>query len=536
MDPMEPTLPVTGGWPSVEHGKLLMDLSGQTLGEFHLIRRLGEGGMGQVYLAEQQSLSRCVAVKVMRPGTGDEVSFRRFKAEAEVIARITHPNIVQVYAFGETAGLHYMALELVEGLNLREYLSKKGPPDVPLALSIMRQVAAALQRAAELGIVHRDIKPENILLTRRGEVKVADFGLSRTLGEGTPPLNLTQPGMTLGTPLYMSPEQIQGLAVDPRTDIYSFGVTCYHMLTGKPPFHGQTALELALKHIQQDPPPLATVRPDLPAELCAVIHKMMAKDPAQRYQKAAELRKDLDQLRTRLAGEKTRGVSNTPTQLAQVGSSPTTPSRAQLSQGRLLGAMVVTVLLSLLGGASVAWLRNRASASSPPPATAEPGDSPLVTEQDKHERFLINAVAEYANPAADRDKLEVGLRHNLELGLFYLQQQRLDTAEHFFQGLIENSFKVEAYRTLGRIGQAIVLARQDRPEESNKQFLELRRLSQRTGRVPDRLPFLLRSGPLRYETAKALEYNRSNATKNAPFPTELEPWRKPPEWHGVTRR
>src|SRR5207244_2631869 len=149
-------------------------------------------------------------------------SYQRFRAEAEAIAKITHANIVQVYAFGEEAGLHYMALEYVEGRNLHDYILKKGPLELPLALSIMRQVAAALQRAGELGIVHRDIKPENILLTRRGEVKVADFGLSRCLAGDPGPVNLTQTGLTMGTPLYMSPEQVEGKPLDPRTDIYSF--------------------------------------------------------------------------------------------------------------------------------------------------------------------------------------------------------------------------------------------------------------------------------------------------------------------------
>src|SRR5438445_10385697 len=216
------------------------DLSGQTFGEFFILRRLGQGGMGQVYLAEQLSLKRKVALKVLLPGLAASPSaLQRFKAEAEAVARATHANIVQVYNCGEADGLNYMALEYVEGRNLREFVTRKGSPEVLLALSIMRQVASALQRASELGIVHRDIKPENILLTRKGEVKVADFGLSRVREGDRPPLNLTQSGVTMGTPLYMSPEQVQSQPVDARTDIYSFGVTCYHMLTGEPPFRGQ---------------------------------------------------------------------------------------------------------------------------------------------------------------------------------------------------------------------------------------------------------------------------------------------------------
>src|SRR5262249_54826600 len=159
----------------------------------------------------------------------------------------------------------------VEGRNLREYLAKKGTVDPALAIRVMRQVASALERAAELGIIHRDIKPENILLTRRGEIKVAGFGLSRCFASDQPAVNLTQSGITLGTPLYMSPEQVQGLPLDPRTDIYSFGVTCYHMLAGQPPFRGQTAFDLALQHVKNEPAPLSVARPDLPRPLCAIV-------------------------------------------------------------------------------------------------------------------------------------------------------------------------------------------------------------------------------------------------------------------------
>src|SRR6516225_4486878 len=247
------------------------DLTGQTLGDYRVLRRLGQGGMGQVYLAEQISLKRKVALKLLRSDlAANAVSLARFKNEARAVAQATHANIVQVYAIDEANGVHFMALEYVEGRNLREFLEKKGPPEFLVALSIMRQVAAAIQRAGELGIVHRDIKPENILLTRKGEAKVADFGLSRCFAENQPTVRLTASGVTMGTPLYMSPEQAQGKPVDPRTDIYSFGVTCYHLLAGHPPFQGQSPLEVALQHVQTEPRPLADIRPDLPPDLCRV--------------------------------------------------------------------------------------------------------------------------------------------------------------------------------------------------------------------------------------------------------------------------
>src|SRR5207248_5269616 len=142
----------------------------------------------------------------------------------------------------------------------------------PVVVSIMRQVAAALQRAGESGIVHRDIKPENILLTRKGQVKVADFGLSRDVAGGQD-LSLTQDGVTMGTPLYMSPEQAQGKPLDHRSDLYSLGVTLYHMLSGQPPFRGETALALAVQHVKTPPEPLANLRPDVPEALCRVVHR-----------------------------------------------------------------------------------------------------------------------------------------------------------------------------------------------------------------------------------------------------------------------
>jgi serine/threonine-protein kinase len=189
---------------------------------------------------------------------------------------------VQVYGIAEAEGYHFIAEEYVQGLNLRDYLNRKGPPDVPLALHIMRQVTSALSTAADAGIVHRDIKPENILMTRRGDVKVADFGLAQLAKTGDA-VDLTQDGVTMGTPLYMSPEQISGKPLDSRSDIYSFGVTCYHMLSGRPPFHGQTGMLVAARHLKDEPEPLAKLRNDLPPELCALVHRAMAKRPDDRF-------------------------------------------------------------------------------------------------------------------------------------------------------------------------------------------------------------------------------------------------------------
>jgi len=275
---------------------LAEDLTGKQFGGFHILRRLGSGAMADVYLAEQSSLRRQVAVKVLkRHLASDQTYVKRFQREAQAAASLVHANIVQIYEVGDIDQTYYIAQEYVQGLNLRHWLERNGAPDLRLALVIMRQVAAALAKAGQQGIVHRDIKPENIMLTRTGEVKVADFGLAR-VSSNLEESNLTEVGMTLGTPLYMSPEQIEGRPLDPRSDLYSFGATCYQMLAGRPPFSGDTALSIALQHLNKQPSPLENHRPDLPAGLCRAVHKMLAKRPEHRFQSALELLRELHRL------------------------------------------------------------------------------------------------------------------------------------------------------------------------------------------------------------------------------------------------
>ncbi|HXG11991.1 MAG TPA: serine/threonine-protein kinase [Gemmataceae bacterium] len=519
------TPPPAAGVPAAEP-----DLTGRTLGDFHVLRRLGHGGMGQVYLAEQVSLKRKVALKILRADlAANPDALQRFQQEALAVARATHANIVQVYAIGECDGLHYMALEYVEGRNLREYLARKGPPDVPQVLAIMRQVAAALQRAGELGIIHRDIKPENILLTRKGEVKVADFGLSRCLAPDQAPLSLTQSGVTLGTPLYMSPEQVEGRPVDPRTDIYSFGVTCYHLLAGHPPFQGQTAFQVALQHVQAEPVPLEVIRPDLPAELCAVVKKMMAKDPAERYQTAGELLQDLTRLRETLTGLSS-GLHSQVLEMSSLSGTPAAVPAAPSRRRGLPWAAALSVVLALAGGAAVAWFRhasrNLPPPSEPPASNAELEKIEAMFSPQKREQVLQAGVELYINPGNDPQMIRLGARHCAELGVFYLEHRRLDAAERFFAKL--EGHAARPYRLLGRLGQAMVLAFQDQPDESNRRFLELLN-EKRPEPTRKELETLLRQNPkLHQMVAEALEHNAANATADSPFPHELDFLRKPP--------
>jgi serine/threonine-protein kinase len=263
------------------------DLAGRSLGGYRLLRRLGSGAMADVYLAEQESLGRPVAVKVLRPETTrHRGAVERFAQEARAAAALVHGNIVQIHEVACIDGVHFLVEEYVAGPSLKAWLAVRGPLDARQGLAVLAQVGSALARSAQQGIVHRDIKPENLLVTRAGEVKVADFGLARVLASD---VELTQDGMTLGTPLYMSPEQGQGSTVDARSDLYSLGATVYHLLVGHPPFTGPTPVSVVMAHIHEPLPPLATLRPDLPAGLCGIVERLLAKAPAERFETPADM-------------------------------------------------------------------------------------------------------------------------------------------------------------------------------------------------------------------------------------------------------
>jgi len=456
------------------------DLTGRTLGDFQVLRKIGQGGMGQVYLARQLSLKRQVALKILRDDlTANQTALKRFQAEAEAVARISHPNIVQVYAVGEQDGLRYMALEYVEGRNLRDYLDRKGPPDLPVALSILKQVAAALQKAAELGLVHRDVKPENILLTRKVEVKVTDFGLSRYFATDGEPLSLTQSGMTLGTPLYMSPEQVQGHAVDHRSDLYSFGVTAYHLLAGFPPFKGNNAFEVAAKHVQQEPEPLASYRPDLPADVIGLVHRLMAKNPTDRYQSAKDVIRDLGKIQKGLSVSSPGGSAvplpalSVSLSSSAVGQLPATSAKPTPS--RWPWRIAAAVLVLFVGG--VGWW---AATLAEAPATVTTPTNGVGLPEVRTPTPLVSA-----RETSLRDKVKKAVPHSREhltagfdLGLLLVGERRWDEADEAFKQLEAGPKPNKSDGTglpvspsaLSKFGQAIVLAHQDKWKESDKLF------------------------------------------------------------------
>lgn len=244
--------------------------------------------MADVYLAVQESLKRNVALKILKRHLAENEDYvDRFKREAQAAAGLVHANIVQIFEVGQADGFHFIAQEYVRGRNLKQYLGRYGAVPSDMALSVLRQSAMALQKGDEHDVVHRDIKPENILLTANGEIKIADFGLAR-VGKQTDN-TLTQSGITVGTPLYMSPEQIEGNDVDIRSDIYSLGVTLYHMLVGQPPFDGESPLAIAMKHTSETPEPIREHRNDLPNEFENIIEQMLCKKKEERPQSPMQL-------------------------------------------------------------------------------------------------------------------------------------------------------------------------------------------------------------------------------------------------------
>jgi serine/threonine protein kinase len=259
--------------------------------KFRILRELGRGGMGVIYEAEHRVMEKSVALKVISPAVLDNPdALARFQAEVKAAGALDHPNIARAYDADQAGGLHFLVMEFVEGVNLAQVLEKRGPLPVASACHCVRQAALGLQHAFEKGMVHRDIKPHNLMLTPRGVVKVLDFGLARVRDERKRVApRLTRLESFMGTPTYVAPEQaVDARQADTRSDIYSLGCTLYALLAGRPPFVDNSAVIVIMAHLEKEPPPLHELRPDVPAELSAVVAKMLAKDPAQRFQRPVE--------------------------------------------------------------------------------------------------------------------------------------------------------------------------------------------------------------------------------------------------------
>jgi serine/threonine-protein kinase len=342
-------------------------LVGQVIADrYHVIKKLGEGGMGQVYLAEHVKMGRRSAIKVMSPSMiHDPDAVARFNREASNASRITHPNVCAVYDFGETSeGLIYLAMEFVEGVPLTDLIEQEGALPLARATAIFKQTADALQAAHDLGIVHRDLKPDNIMVARGRDgtdlVKVVDFGIAKAVGGDETGQKVTKTGLVVGTPEFMSPEQLSGDKVDGRSDLYSLALVYFRMLTGQLPFQADSVQETMIKRLTDEPEKLAAARPDLtfPDGLQAVLDTALARTPATRYQTVAKFAEDVlgaAQLRkgTRGMAPATRAEIEAKTQV--IDSHETRAVKAGAGRGKkrsmvplLVGAIVV---LGLGGGA-----------------------------------------------------------------------------------------------------------------------------------------------------------------------------------------
>jgi eukaryotic-like serine/threonine-protein kinase len=256
-------------------------------GRYRILRKLGAGGMANVYLAEDEDLGRRVAIKILNDRyANDELFVERFRREAKSAAGLSHPNIVSIYDRGEAEGTYYIAMEVIEGRSLKELILTRGPLPIGQAITYTLEMLEALRFAHRHGIIHRDVKPHNILIGER--LKVTDFGIARAGAS-----QMTEAGSIMGTAQYLSPEQARGAPVTASSDLYSIGIVLYEMLTGKVPFNGDSAIEIAMKHLNELPKPPSKTRPEIPEELDQVVLRALSKAPEDRYQTAEEFAEDL---------------------------------------------------------------------------------------------------------------------------------------------------------------------------------------------------------------------------------------------------
>lgn len=332
------------------------ELEGSIVAErYHILRKLGEGGMGRVYLAEHVKMGRKSALKVLHPGMVKNVdAVTRFNREAGNASRITHPNVAAVYDFGETAdGLIYLAMEYVEGVSLTKLVAENGALPPRRAAEIVRQTGEALSAAHDVGLVHRDLKPDNILLakTRDGDdlVKVVDFGIAKAPGNESQ--KVTKTGHVIGTPDYMSPEQLAGDPLDGRSDVYSLGLVAFYMLTGALPFTSESAQESLIMRLTDNPMRLGAAAPDVdwPADVQAAIDKALQRHAGERYQSASEFGRALyvaieRMPPTAITGSGRRPMVNVPPTRVRSSSPATTTKRSTYL--RVLGGIAALIVLT----------------------------------------------------------------------------------------------------------------------------------------------------------------------------------------------
>jgi serine/threonine protein kinase len=336
---------------------------GRTIQQYRILERLGAGGMGEIYKAQDTRLNRLVAIKVLSTANGgDSESRRRFMQEAQAASTLNHPNIITIYDILTEDDLDFMVMEFVQGKTLAETLAADGPFKPAMVLQYSIQIADGLAAAHAAGIVHRDLKPGNIMVTPQGRVKILDFGLAKMtvprgpvslsdVTETVGPAPMTQQGAIVGTVSYMSPEQAQGSRVDARSDIFSLGSVLYELLTGKKAFPGDTPLLILTAILRDEPKPIEEYAPEAPTGLVSTIHRALRKQPAQRWNSMEEMHDELQTLKQRLDS----GILQAP-------ALPEMPPPSRLSRGALIAGVVCLLLV----GAGFWAFRSRSSAPAPP--------------------------------------------------------------------------------------------------------------------------------------------------------------------------
>ena len=374
-------------------------MNSQALSHYRILNKIGSGGMGEVYLAQDTSLGRQVALKLLPVHlTGDRGRVRRFRQEARAASALNHPNILTIHEIGEADGHHFIATEFIEGETLRGRL-KESRIDVGEALDVAIQVASALDAAHTKGIVHRDIKPENIMLRHDGYVKVLDFGLAKLTERPSDNLEAstwadTQPGVVFGTLQYMSPEQTRGQEVDGRTDIWSLGVVLYEVVTGRAPHVGGSASDIIASILEREPPPLRQHAPEVQIELERIVHKCLKKDREERYRSAEELLCDLKSLKREI---ETRGTAATMIGGGHVPHSVWTQRRARAAVGIVVLIVCAVVAYWLFFRRSGSQLQGEISSLAVLPLKNLSGDPAQDYFADGMTEALITDLAKIAS-------------------------------------------------------------------------------------------------------------------------------------------
>lgn len=374
-------------------------VTGQLVGHYKIIRPLGKGGMGEVYLAGDTKLDRQVALKLLPAEfTNRKDLLRRFIQEAKAASSLNHPNIITIHEIGQTDGIHYIATEFIDGLTLKQHM-RRGRLEFAEVLDVSIQVASALAAAHAAGLVHRDIKPENIMLRLDGYVKVLDFGLAKLTEKSTQSKGsqvntivrgYTKPGTVLGTVDYMSPEQARGKVLDQRTDVFSLGIVLYEMAAGRIPFSGATDIDALVSILEKEPAPLAEYAPDIPAEFGRIISKALRKDREERYQTVKDLLIDLKSLKEELVFAQKLERSRPPQSRVGLATNPAVKESTTTNQpspettnlrlaqktvsrnGQILAVVLGVIVLAGLGvGGVILWRRGTSAPviSTPAPAT-----------------------------------------------------------------------------------------------------------------------------------------------------------------------